>query len=205
MKYVLACLTIALLVFSATAANAQTQTYGGVAGSFAWNQFDRMGLSAADTWELDLMDDSWAGHLFGGWNYSEQLAIEADFGYYFRWEAGEDLEALGARSDSELNMWALTVSGIYKIAVGDGAWTPYAIGGIGWGKFETAGTGFTIRDQDGGRDTDQSGWLWRLGGGVAVPISDTMDFVGDVTYVFTTGDIEDLDFVDFRFGVRVNL
>ncbi len=203
MKYVLACLTIALLVFAATAANAQVMDGGyyiGVAGGYTLQQFDA--LADDFGFDADEWKESWAGHVFVGWNYSDVLAIEADVGYYLKWEPDADPVAVG---DEELKLITGTVSVKYTILIGESAWKPYVLGGIGWGRFETdGGVAFMLADEDGVLDTEQSGLLWRVGGGVGGPITDTVDFVGDVTYVITTGDIEDLNFVDFRFGVRIN-
>ena len=200
MRYLLACLTLSLFVFAYGHANAQGNMYVGVAGGYALDAFDQDPIWSGIGADPDELQGTFAGHVFLGYMMNENLTFEGDFGYYFGWNPDES-----ALEDYELTLMAGTVSAKYVFAT-DSEWRPYAIGGVGWGKFETeapSGATFTIPDEDGALDTEQSGLLARVGGGIEYDISDTMMLCADVTYVLTFGDIEDWNFIDLRVGVAM--
>jgi opacity protein-like surface antigen len=196
MRFALTCLAVGLFVFSVGYADAQ-EMYVGAFGGYAMEAFDQdpvwTGLGA----DPDEVKGSFLAGVFVGYNVSEMLAVEGSFGYYFKFTPDEsDLD------NNELTLWSFMGSAKYRFGM-DTEWTPYVIGGVGWGKLETDPATFMIPDQDGALDTEQSGMIARVGGGIEYVFGDNTMLVADVGYNFTFGDIEDWNFIDVRVGVCV--
>ena len=195
MRYAFACLTIALLVLVVGNANAQGDIYVGGFGGYAMDLFDQDDVWNGLTADPDEVNGSWLIGVLLGYNVSPEMAIEGSFAYNFKFQPDE--EALDA---NELTVWTFMGSLKYRFAT-DAEWVPFVSGGVGWAKFETDPATFMIPDQDGALDTEQTGLLVRVAGGIEYALNDGVLIIADVGYNFTFGDIEDWNFVDVRVGV----
>ena len=193
MRYFLACLVAALFVLGVSSVNAQ-QMYIGVGGGYAFDAFDQDDVWAGYGADPDELNGSWAVSVFFGYGINEKMAVQADFAYYFAFSPDED-----ALEDLELSVWTLMGSVKYSFTPG-ATWSPYVIGGLGWGQFDTDG-GLMIPDEDGVLEDSLSGLVARVGGGVDYKINETLSVFAEVGYVFTFGDIEDWNFIDVRAGL----
>jgi opacity protein-like surface antigen len=194
MRYFLGCLVVALFVFSLSQADAQNKMYIGAGAGYAFDAFDQDATWTGIGADPDEINGSWAASVFFGYGISANLSVQADFAYYFAFSPDED-----ALDDVELSIWTLMGAVKYSFTP-EGKWSPYVIGGLGWGQFNTDG-GLLIPDQDGVLDDSQSGLVARVGGGVDYKINDKMCIFAEVGYNLTFGDIEDWNFIDVRAGV----
>jgi opacity protein-like surface antigen len=193
MRYFLGCLVVALFVLGFGQADAQ-KMYMGVGGSYTFDAFDQDAIWEGIGADPDELNGSWGASVFFGYGINANMAVQADFAYYFAFSPDED-----ALEDFELSVWTLMGAVKYGFTP-DAKWNPYVIGGLGWGQFDTDG-GLMIPDEDGVLEDSLSGLVARVGGGVDYKISEKVCVFAEVGYVFTFGDIEDWNFIDVRAGV----
>lgn len=121
--------------------------------------------------------------LWAGYRVHRYIGIEGQFVYL----KGFDIK--GAPIDFN----ALNFTANVKVYPISGTIQPYLLGGIGGGRFEIEG---------GGESVDDSGGVFRLGGGVDVYVFDSVALVAGIGYLFTRGDITDTDILEIRLGVQ---
>ena len=193
MRNLVAGLVFAIFVFAAGFVAAQ-EMYVGVFGGYAFEAFDQDAIWTGIGADPDEVNGSWAAGVLVGYGITENIDIVGDFAYYFAFSPDED-----ALEDFEASLWTITGGVKYSFSY-DATWTPYVVGGLGWGKLEGDG-GLTIPDEDGVADDEQSGLVARVGGGVEYAFGENTMLFADVGYVFTFGDIEDWNFFDVRVGI----
>ena len=199
MRYLLACLVVAAFASIAGYAGAQSGVVtAGVQGAYAFESFDRDAVWAGIGADPDEVNGSWGAGVWATYGINDNIDIVGDFMYYFGFSPDED-----ALDDYELSVWTVSGGLRYKFST-QAEWTPFVEGTVGWAKFETdspAGGVFMIPDEDGVEDTEQSGLVARVAGGVMYAINESTSAFADVGYTFTFGDVEDWDFFDVRVGV----
>lgn len=126
-------------------------------------------------------DDTWGFNVRGGYRAHPNLAVEIEYEQYddFLDSRGADLEA-----------WSLTANA--KIYALTGCIQPFALLGAGIAEFEASDSKLGSGDADD--------FVARAGLGTDVYITENLAITTDASYMFTTGDIDDFDFVALSLG-----
>jgi outer membrane protein OmpA-like peptidoglycan-associated protein len=152
-----------LVAMSASSVSATEGWYGRIdAGYSVDGEVDVNGVGSAD------LDDNWMGSAGLGYGLQNGFRLEGELSY-------RDNELEGTSTDA--TAWAGMLNGYYDFNRG-GGWEPYVGLGVGYGTLDLSSV------------DDESGWAWQAMAGVAIPITETLDF--DLGYRFFR--MEDVEF-----------
>jgi len=156
---------------------ARNGVYLGVAGTYAFENFDTPGsLDADDTLGLNARL---------GYRLHPYVSAELEF----EWLEGFDLNVAGA----EVEAWALTANA--KGHLMTGRIQPFLLVGLGIMQAEIDGAGVF-------GDPKQEGFAARFGGGVDVYATENFVVSVGADYVLPTGDLDGLDYVALQWGFQ---
>jgi hypothetical protein len=171
---------LALFLCLATAGAASAQDYArpggylGLAGT--------VGVENFSAGPLDF-DPSLGFNALGGYRFHPPASAEAQFEWTSAFEA--------SNSPIEIEGRVFTVNG--RVHVLTGRIQPNLLAGIGFMNAEASA---------GGGSADATGFAARLGGGVEFYATEDLAIALDASYVFTTGDVDGLDYASFGWGLR---
>jgi opacity protein-like surface antigen len=133
----------------------------------------------------------------GGLDFDESLGINTRLGYRlhpnFSAELqGEWLDGFDAQFGMELEAWAITANG--KAHLLTGQIQPFVLVGLGVMHADLTIPGFlSAGDED---------FAARFGGGIEFYLTENIVAALDATYVLPAGDLKDLDYVSFGWGLQ---
>jgi len=181
---------LCLICGSALAQN----TYVGAGGAFGWNNFNESEPVTLPSLDVDKADGSWAIHLFLGYSFTSNIAIEGSYSYNFGWTPD-------GNKDEEPAITRWSILGSVKVSIlTDSTFVPYILVGLGWGGL-ASDKELLLVNGDGSFDFTQGGFVGRVGSGVEYKISENIKAFSDVGYNFAFQALRDWDFTDLRAGL----
>ena len=128
--------------------------------------------------------DTGVGFAFvGGYRMSKWLALEGQYS----WLGNTDVSFLGSTSTAK--RWDATANLRASLS---GRFQPYAVIGVGYSSFESSTFG-----------TTRGGFASRWGGGLDAYITNHLALYIDATYMWLTGDVENLNYVTLGAGAML--
>jgi opacity protein-like surface antigen len=158
-----------------------SQVYLGLGAGFGFENFD-------DTGGLDF-DEAFGLDIWGGYRFVPLFATEVQLEYL----NGFDTTIFGVDVDGQ----AVAFTGnakLFPLAEVSDRVEPFLYAGIGVGWFEFDVGPFGT--------TDESDFIARFGGGIDLYVTESVAFQGSASYVLTTGDLEDLDWISLVAGMQ---
>jgi opacity protein-like surface antigen len=150
--------------------------YAGIALVQGFENFDTAGTGVS-------ADDSDVGFAIrGGWRTAEGLAFEGSL------ESVTGYELSAGPASIDLDFTSLSFAGKYYLS--PDRVQPYAMVGFGWAWVDTDVAGL-----------DDDAVFIRIGGGADFYLNKDVAVFGELSYNRMTGDLKDLDHVDFVIGV----
>ncbi len=142
----------------------------------------------------------------GSFDFDKSFGLSARLGYQFNEQLALDLEYL------HLDGFATSYNGVevfdtdgYAVTVNarffmsDTQAKPYFLAGMGIADFkvtDTIGYGFSVSDSD---------ILIKAGLGIDYKVSDSVALFGEISYCYTEGNIEGMDYIPLIVGVKFKL
>ncbi len=158
-----------------------SQVYLGLGAGFGFENFD-------GTQGLDI-DEAFGFDAWGGYRIVPLVAAEVQLEYL----NGFDTTIFGLDIDGQ----AVAFTGnakLFPLAEVSDRVEPFLYAGIGVGWFEFDVGPFGT--------TDESDFIARFGGGIDLYVTENVAFQVSSSYVLTTGDLDDLDYVSLVAGVQ---
>jgi opacity protein-like surface antigen len=194
------CFVMLALIFSGSACSQETNMYAALFGGYSLESFDQ-----DLTWESvgvdpDEINGSWLMGVLFGYNFMkshdnrEFLAFEGSLTWLNSFKPDD------SNFDKfKVELWNFMGSIKYKWNHGH-PWSPYIIGGIGYGQV-TAKGGLNLPEDDVIKEKkEEQGFLVRIGSGIEFNINEKVFLFTDAGYNITMGDIEGWNFWDLRVG-----
>lgn len=140
------------------------------------------------------VDNSFGFDLRLGYRLHERFSVETQFDFLNAIELDSQLPSPGPEEKSEIKLFVLTGNAKYYLLTD--RFQPYIVGGAGWGRsrLDPPGSGSKERDD---------GFAARAGLGFDFYGSEFVALTSEVSYVFTTGEVHDLDYVTFGAGLTL--
>ena len=194
---------ILALIFSGLACSQETDMYAALFGGYSLESFDQDLAWESVGVDPDEINGSWLMGVLFGYNLMkshddrEFFAFEGSFTWLDSYEPDDN-----NFDEVKVKIWDAMCSIKYKWNHGH-FWSPYIIGGIGYGQV-TAEGGLNLPEDNVIKEKkEEQGFLVRIGGGYEFNINKKVFLFTDAGYNITKGDIEGWNFWDCRIGAGI--